>query len=286
MLRLALQKSGRLSEESIKLMRDCDLEFEQNRGSAQLKVSVRNFPMEFLFLRDDDIPGYVADGVCDLGIVGQNVLIESGADLETIETLGFSRCRVSLAVPRGSNIKSVSDLSGRRIATTYPTILNNFLNSKSLKAEIQEISGSVEVAPSIGLADAIFDIVGTGSTLLMNGLEELEVGFQSQAVLVAAKNNLDASKKKLIEKLRFRLQAVLRAKGKKYLLLNSPQYALGKILSILPGLKSPTVIPLAEKDWCSVHTVVHEDEFWEMIENLKEAGAEGILVWPVEKIIP
>ncbi|SMB99814.1 ATP phosphoribosyltransferase [Hymenobacter roseosalivarius DSM 11622] len=282
MIRLAIQKSGRLSEDSLNLIRECGISFVSS--TYKLKTEATNFPLEILFLRDDDIPGYVQDGVADLGIVGQNVLVEAGhPDLE-VEALGFSKCRLSLAVPRGVNYTSVADLQGLNIATSYPEILGRYLAGEGVQAHLHTISGSVEIAPSIGLADAICDIVSSGSTLLGNGLREVETVFRSEAVLIATQN-LSAEKQEILDQLRFRMQAVRRARRNKYIILNAPQSALEAVYALLPGIKSPTVTPLAEEGWVSVQSVVNEDDFWHITGQLKAVGAEGILVLPIEKMI-
>ncbi|TAE30132.1 MAG: ATP phosphoribosyltransferase [Candidatus Kapaibacterium sp.] len=285
-LRLAIQKSGRLTDESLELMQECGIDFSKSGG--KLKAAAYNFPLEFLFLRDDDIPEYIADGVADIGIVGENVIAEENgklsAPIEIVERLGFSRCRLSLAVARGVEYGSVQSLQGKRIATSFPNILQKFLQENGVNAEIHEISGSVEIAPSIGLADAICDIVSSGSTLLSNGLVEVETIFRSEAVLLG-RPNLSPAKQRTLDNLRFRIQSVNRAKHNKYILLNARNEAVSAILSLLPGMKSPTVLPLAESGWSSIHAVVEEDTFWDIIEKLREAGAEGILVVPIEKMI-
>lgn len=281
-LRIAVQKSGRLSESSLSLIKECGIDF--NNGTGKLKSEATNFPAELLFLRDDDIPGYVADGVADVGIVGENVMIEKAQKVELIEKLGFSKCRLSLAVPRGQSYEGLQDLQGKDIATSYPKILGKFLQENGISARIHEISGSVEIAPSIGLAEAICDIVSSGSTLMSNGLREVEVVFRSEAVMIGSPQ-MSPEKKSILHKLLFRIHSVQNAKKNKYILLNAPNDALEKITQILPGMKSPTVLPLAIEGWCSVHSVIHEDDFWEIIENLKNAGAEGILVVPIEKMI-
>lgn len=250
----------------------------------KLKSEAANFPIEFLFLRDDDIPGYVEDGVADIGIVGENVAVEKAKNVEMVKRLGFSKCRLSLAVPKNATYNSLQDLQGGNIATSYPVILGQYLKENGVNATIHEISGSVEIAPSIGLAEAICDIVSSGSTLFMNGLKEVETIFRSEAVLIKGKS-LSEEKNQALEKLLFRIDAVQRGKNNKYILLNAPEDQLEKIISILPGMRSPTVLPLAEKGWNSVHSVIKEDEFWEVIDQLKAAGAEGILVVPIEKMI-
>jgi ATP phosphoribosyltransferase len=281
-LKLAIQKSGRLSEKSLALIDECDISFPNSPGRL---ISVAyDFPMEILFLRDDDIPGYVEDGVADIGIVGENVLEESGRQVEIISKLGFGRCRLSLAIPRAATYGGITDLQGKSIATSYPKLLGNYLNKQGITADIHEISGSVEIAPGIGLADAICDIVSTGSTLLTNGLKEVEQIFNSEAVMIAYKE-LSKEKQDILNKLMFRFTAVRKAKKNKYILLNAPNDSLDKITGLLPGINSPTVQPLAKEGWSSVHSVITEQDFWERIEQLKEAGAEGILIMPIEKLI-
>lgn len=282
MLKIAIQKSGRLYEDSIKLLKECGIEF--NNGNKQLKAIAYNFPVEVYFFRDDDIPQYVYDGVADVGFVGENVLQEKGKDIELIYRLGFGRCRLSIAVPKSMTYNTVNDLQGLKIATSYSSLLQNFLAQKNVNAEIHEISGSVEIAPGIGLADAICDLVSSGSTLFTNGLKEVEVILRSEAVLCTHKN-LSDEKKKILEKLLLRINSVKTAKNNKYILLNAPNHQLQKIAAILPGMKSPTVVPLAEEGWSSVHSVVNEDVFWDVIEQLKALGAEGILIVPIEKMI-
>jgi ATP phosphoribosyltransferase len=281
-LRLAIQKSGRLSEDSLNLIKECGVNY--NKSDNKLTSKAFNFPIEFLFLRDDDIPGYVSDGVADVGIVGENVLVEKNTDAQVIELLGFSKCRLSIAVPKTFEYKSIQSLEGLNIATSYPHILSSYLKEQKVNAHIHEISGSVEIAPNIGLAEAICDLVSSGSTLISNGLKETDVVLQSQAVLIANKG-ISAAKKAILDQLIFRIKAVQRAKNKKYIMLNFPDVSKDKIISILPGVKSPTIMPLAVEGWSSLHSVVNEDDFWEVIEKLKEAGAEGILVLPIEKII-
>lgn len=281
-LRLAIQKSGRLSEDSIKLINECGIEF--SNGGGKLKSSSTNFPVEFLFLRDDDIPGYVADGVADIGIIGENVSVETQKKVTIIERLGFSKCRLSIGVPKDFTYDGPQSLTGKKIATSYPNILNDFLHEHNIKASIHEISGSVEIAPGIGLADAICDIVSSGSTLISNGLKEVETVFRSEAILIAH-DNLTEGKNKILHDLLFRINAVKKAKNTKYILLNAPNDAIDNIISLLPGVNSPTIMPLARAGWSSLHSVVKENEFWQVIETLKAAGAEGILVIPIEKII-
>jgi ATP phosphoribosyltransferase len=281
-LRIAIQKSGRLSEDSLKLLNDCGITVRSS--GAKLRSEAENFPVEVYFLRDDDIPQYVQDGVADVGIVGENVLYENCKDVEVVKPLGFGRCRLSLAVPRNMVYTSPSDLEGLKIATSYPFLLQNFLRHNRVEAEIHEISGSVEIAPGIGLADAVCDLVSSGSTLFMNGLQEVETILQSEAVLV--KNTaLNEQKEAILRKMLFRINSVQAARKNKYVLLNAPNDALDTIFSLLPGMKSPTVLPLAEEGWSSVHSVLPETEFWDKIEALREAGAQGILVVPIEKMI-
>jgi ATP phosphoribosyltransferase len=281
-LKLAIQKKGRLSEKSIELINECAILFPNSTG--KLVATCYNFPLEILFLRDDDIPDYVQDGVADIGIVGENVSVESNKNVEEILKMGFGRCRLSIAVPRSYNYTSIQDLNGKSIATSYPKILQDYLDKNSIKAEIHVISGSVEIAPSIGLADAICDIVSTGSTLLSNGLKEVEQIFQSEAIIIGNKN-LSPEKLNILDEFLFRLNAVKKAKKNKYILLNVPNENLDKVIQILPGIKSPTVLPLAKKGWSSLHSVIPEKDFWKIIQKLKDAGAEGILVMPIEQMI-
>ncbi|HEY8690986.1 MAG TPA: ATP phosphoribosyltransferase [Chitinophagaceae bacterium] len=282
MLKIAIQKSGRLYEDSIKLLKECGIEF--NNGNKQLKAVAYNFPVEVYFFRDDDIPQYVYDGVADIGFVGENVLLEKEKDVDLVYRLGFGRCRLSIAVPKSMAYNSINDLDGLKIATSYSSILQKFLSGKKVNAEIHEISGSVEIAPGIGLADAICDLVSSGSTLFTNGLKEVEVILRSEAVLCANKN-LSEENKNILEKLLLRINAVKAAKNNKYILLNAPNHQLKNIAAVLPGMKSPTVVPLAEEGWSSVQSVINENVFWEVIEKLKALGAEGILVVPIEKMI-
>ena len=282
MLKIAIQKSGRLYEESVKLLKECGIQL--NNGHKELKTVAENFPLEIFFLRDDDIPQYVYDGVADIGIVGENVLVEKAKDINLVYRLGFGKCRLSNAVPKTMSYQSISDLNGLKIATSYAGILQNFLNEKNSNAEIHEISGSVEIAPGIGLADAICDLVSSGSTLFTNGLKEVEVILKSEAVL-AANKNLSEENKAILEKLLLRINAVKTAKNNKYIMLNAPNSQLKNIFSLLPGMKSPTVVPLAEEGWSSVQSVVNENDFWEVIEKLQQYQAEGILVLPIEKMI-
>jgi ATP phosphoribosyltransferase len=282
MLKIAVQKSGRLYEDSIKLLKECGIEL--NNGNKQLKAVAFNFPIEVFFLRDDDIPQYVYDGVADIGIVGENVLLETTKDIDLVYRLGFGKCRLSVAVPKAMQYNGASDLNGLKIATTYSTILQKYLTSNNINAEIHEISGSVEIAPGIGLADAICDLVSSGSTLFTNGLKEVEVILKSEAVLTANKK-LSAENKAILDKLLLRINAVKTAKNNKYILLNAPNDQLKNIAALLPGMKSPTIVPLAEDGWSSVQSVVNENDFWEVIEKLKSFGAEGIIVLPIEKMI-
>ncbi|MFC5623376.1 ATP phosphoribosyltransferase [Algoriphagus winogradskyi] len=281
-IRIAVQKSGRLSDDSLSLIKECGIKFYN--GTGKLKSTSTNFPIEFLFLRDDDIPGYVADGVADLGIVGQNEVVEKDKNVTTMKALGFSKCRLSLAVAKGQEYNGVEFFEGKNIATSYPKILGDYLKSQNINADIHEISGSVEIAPSIGLAEGICDIVSSGSTLMMNGLKEVEEIFKSEAVLIA-NNDLPDWKKEIAEKLLFRINAVQKGKSSKYVLLNAPNESIERIISLIPGMRSPTILPLAQEGWSSVHSVLNEDQFWENIEELRAAGAEGILVVPIEKMI-
>jgi len=282
MVRIAIQKSGRLNEDSLSLLKSCGISI--NNGKDQLKAAARNFPMEVFYLRNGDIPQYMRDGVVDLAILGENLLAEKGEDLKVVEQLGFSKCRVSIAVPKNVRFKGVQDLEGKRIATSYPNTINNFLAANKIKAELHIINGSVEIAPNIGLADAICDIVSSGSTLFKNNLKEVVEIARSEAVLVQAPS-VSNEAEQTIQKLRFRIQSVLRAKQSKYILLNAPNDKIESISSILPVLKSPTVLPLAQKGWSSMHSVINAEDFWEVIDQLKEAGAEDILVCPIEKMV-
>ncbi|SDL29924.1 ATP phosphoribosyltransferase [Kriegella aquimaris] len=281
-IRIAIQKSGRLNEDSLQILKDCGISIDN--GKDQLKASSRNFPMEVFYLRNGDIPQYLRDGVVDIAIIGENVLIEKGEDISIAEKLGFSKCKVSLAVPKSFKYSSVKDFEGKRIATSYPNTVINYLKDKGVTADLHIISGSVEIAPNIGLADAICDIVSSGSTLFKNNLKEVEVMLTSEAVL-AVSPKISEERKELLAKLQFRIQSVLRARGSKYVLLNAPNDKLDTIISLLPGMRSPTVLPLAQKGWSSVHTVINKDKFWEVISELKQAGAEGILVCPIEKMV-
>lgn len=281
-IRIAVQKSGRLHEESISLLKSCGIEL--NNGVNKLKTEALNFPLEILLLRDDDIPEYVLDGVADIGIVGENVLLESAQDLPVKARLGFAKCRLSVALPKTDCYDGIQSLEGKRIATSYPNLLSGFLKAKGIRSEIHEISGSVEIAPGIGLADAICDLVSSGSTLFTNGLQEVETVLRSEAVLVS-NPGLSESQSEILDRLLFRIAAVRKAKRNKYILLNAPNERLDAICKILPGMKSPTVLPLAAEGWSSVHSVVAEDDFWNIIEALRSEGAEGILVVPIEKMI-
>lgn len=281
-LRLAIQRKGRLSEDSLRLIKESGIKFNSDTG--KLKSKARNFPIEFLFLRDDDIPDYVADGVADIGIVGENVALEKGKNIDIIKKLGFSKCRLSLAVPKEIDYKGLEYFQNASIATSYPKLLQDFLDGNNLTADIHEISGSVEIAPSIGLATAVCDIVSSGSTLLSNGLKEVETILFSEAVIIG-NQSMNVEKKSILNKLLFRIESVQKGKNNKYILLNAPNEKLKAITKLLPGMRSPTIVPLAEKDWSSIHSVINEDEFWEVIEKLRDAGAEGILVVPIEKMI-
>ncbi|MGA0965741.1 MAG: ATP phosphoribosyltransferase [Flavobacteriaceae bacterium] len=282
MIRLAIQKSGRLNEDSLNLLKDCGISIEN--GKDQLKASSRNFPMEVFFLRNGDIPQYLRDGVVDVAILGENLLVEKGTDLKIIEPLGFSKCRVSIAVPKGFKYNSLADLQGKKIATSYPNTVNAFLQENNIKADLHIINGSVEIAPNIGLADAICDIVSSGSTLFKNNLKEVVRITKSQAVLVQSPK-INKESQTILETFQFRIKAVLRAKKSKYILLNCPNDSIESISAILPVLKSPTVLPLANPGWSSLHSVINEGDFWEVIEQLKAAGAEDILVCPIEKMV-
>lgn len=281
-LRIAIQKSGRLNEDSIKMLKDCGISIDN--GKDQLKASASNFPMEVFYLRNGDIPQYLKDGVVDIAIIGENVLEEKGRNIVVAEKLGFSKCRVSLAVPKSSAYSRINDLEGKRIATSYPNTLGTYLLEKGVQAELHIINGSVEIAPNIGLADAVCDIVSSGSTLFKNNLKEVEVMLRSEAVL-AVSPLIAEKQKKILDDLRFRIKSVLVARQSKYILMNVPNDKLQDIIKILPGMRSPTVLPLAEEGWSSVHTVINKDKFWEVINELKQAGAEGILVCPIEKMV-
>ena len=282
MLRIAVQAKGRLFEETMALLEESDIKLSTTKRT--LLVQSSNFPVEVLFLRDDDIPQSVATGVADLGIVGENEFVERQEDAEIIKRLGFSKCRLSLAMPKDIEYPGLSWFNGKKIATSYPGILDAFMKSNGVKAEVHVITGSVEVAPGIGLADAIFDIVSSGSTLVSNRLKEVEVVMRSEALLIGNKN-MSKEKKEILDELLFRMDAVKTAEDKKYVLMNAPKDKLEDIIAVLPGMKSPTVMPLAQDGWCSVHTVLDEKRFWEIIGKLKALGAEGILVLPIEKMI-
>jgi len=282
MIKIAIQKSGRLNQYSLNLLKDCGILIENEKD--QLKVVSRNFPVEVFFLRNSDIPQYLKDGVIDLAIIGENLLFEKGNDIEVVENLGFSKCRVSIAVPKNSSISNLKQLNGKKIATSYPNTLNSFLKKNNIKCETHIINGSVEIAPNIGLADAICDIVSSGSTLFKNNLKELKTLLNSEAVL-AISPKVKSNKLEIIEKIRFRIKSVLSAKNSKYILMNAPNNKIKKIGSILPVLKSPTIMPLAKSGWSSVHSVIEDDSFWDVIDKLKDAGAEGIIVCPIEKMV-
>ena len=282
MITIAIQKSGRLNEESLRMLKKCGISIDN--GKDQLKAPARNFPMEVLYLRNGDIPQYLRDGVVDLAIIGENLIYEKGKDLIVLEKLGFSRCRVSIAVPKESNFNNVRELDGKRIATSYPNTVIEFFSKNAINADLHIINGSVEIAPSIGLADAICDIVSSGSTLFKNNLKEVAKILESEAVLVQSPN-LSSEKQKIVEKLLFRIGTVIRAKKSKYILLNAPNDKIELISNILPVLKSPTVLPLAKEGWSSLHSVIDETSFWKVIDELKSAGAEDILVCPIEKMV-
>jgi len=281
-LRIAIQKSGRLSEKSLMLLKEAGISL--NNGSRKLRSEAWTFPLEVIYLRDDDIPQYVEDGVAHIGIVGENEYVEKGCEVDLIERLGYSRCRLSIAVPKSDCYENLDELNGKRIATSYPVILEKYLQEHGVKADIHVLSGSVELAPSIGMADAIFDIVSSGSTLISNGLKEVEVLMKSEAVVIANRN-LDADIQAILDDLIFRIRSVMAASNNKYILLNAPNENLQKIIDTIPGMKSPTVMPLAEEGWSSVHSVLSEKEFWGHIDRLRELGAQGILVIPIEKMI-
>lgn len=281
-LKIAIQKSGRLFDDSIKLLNECGIEL--SNGANKLRSEAFNFPLEVFFLRDDDIPQYVEDGVADVGIVGENVIYEVNKNVKVVDKMGFGKCRLSIAIPKNDNYKTVKRLNGKKIATSYPNILGAYLKSQKVKANIEMVSGSVEIAPSVGLADAICDLVSSGSTLFANGLKEAEVIFRSEAALIA-NPKLNKEKSLILKKLLMRIQSVKKSRHNKYVLLNAPNNKLDVICKILPGMKSPTILPLADKGWSSVHSVIDEEKFWEVIEKLKENGAQGILVVPIEKMI-
>ena len=281
-LKIAIQKNGRLSEKSLNLLLECGIKI--SNGDRKLRAEAKNFPVEVLFLRDDDIPQYVEQGVADIGILGENEVWEKDKDVLVIEKLGFANCKLSLAIPKDENYTSLEYFQNKRVATSYPKILQKYFDQKGIKVLIEEIGGSVEIATGIGLADAIFDIVSTGSTLLMNGLKEVEVVTKSEAVLIS-NLSLNPEMQAILDKLLFRIKSVKNASENKYILLNAPTASVEDICKILPGMKSPTILPLAEEGWCSLHSVVKEDEFWDVIDQLKTFGAQGILVVPVEKMV-
>jgi ATP phosphoribosyltransferase len=281
-LKIALQKSGRLSEDSMNLLKKCGIRF--TNGLGKLRSDAENFPLEIFFLRDDDIPEYVADGVADVGVVGENVLAETGKTVRAIEKLNFGKCRLSLAVPKNFDYRSIADFEGKRVATSYPNVLSRFFADNGVRIEIHTISGSVEIAPSIGLADAVCDLVSSGSTLFTNGLREVATVMRSEAVLIS-RAALASELQPILDKLLFRIRAVKAARQNKYILLNAPNEKLTEIIGLIPGMKSPTVMPLAESGWSSVHSVINENDFWEIVEALKRAGAEGILVLPIDQMI-
>lgn len=282
MLRIAVQSKGRLFDDTMNLLAEADIKVSSGRRT--LLVQSQNFPLEVLYLRDDDIPQSVASGVADIGVVGENEFVERGEDAEIISRLGFSKCRLSLAIPKDINYQGLAWFNGKKIATSYPNILQHFMEQHNINAEIHVITGSVEISPGIGLADGIFDIVSSGSTLISNNLSEVEVVMQSEALLIGNKN-MSQEKREILEQMLFRFKAVKDAEDKKYVRMNAPKARLQEIISVLPGLKSPTIIPLADDDWCSVHTVLDQKRFWEIIGKLKEMGAQGILVTPIEKMI-
>ncbi|WP_336129059.1 ATP phosphoribosyltransferase [Mesoflavibacter sp. CH_XMU1422-2] len=281
-LKIAIQKSGRLNEDSMKILKDVGISIDN--GKDQLKASAKNFPLEVFYLRNGDIPQYLKDGVVDVAIIGENVLVEKGQDITIAEKLGFSSCKVSVAIPKGKSYNSIKDLEGKRIATSYPNTVNQFLKDNNVSANLHIINGSVEIAPNIGLADAIVDIVSSGSTLFKNNLKEVEVILKSEAVL-AVSPQISTENQAILNKLQFRLQSVLKARNSRYVLLNAPNNKVDDIINILPGMKSPTVLPLAEEGWSSIHSVINKNDFWEIIDELKDNGAEGILVCPIENMV-
>ena len=281
-IRIAVQKSGRLNEDSLKILKDAGVSIDN--GKDQLKATARNFPLEVFYLRNGDIPQYLRDGVVDIAVIGENVLIEKGKDIDIVQRLNFSKCRVSLAVPKSMEYNSVKDFEGKRIATSYPNTVKDYFAQKRVNADLHIINGSVEIAPNIGLADGICDIVSSGSTLFKNNLKEVEIILKSEAVL-AVSPKISSERSIILEKLIFRIKSVLEARHNKYVLLNAPNDKLDAILDLLPGMRSPTVLPLAEEGWSSVHTVIQQDTFWEVIDELKVNGAEGILVCPIEKMV-
>ena len=282
MLRIAVQSKGRLYEDTMNLLSEADIKVSASKRT--LLVSANNFPLEVLYLRDDDIPQSVASGVADIGVVGENELVERGEDVDIVSRLGFSRCRLSLAIPKEINYQGLEWFNGKKIATSYPNILRNFMQEHGIQTDIHVITGSVEISPGIGLADAIFDIVSSGSTLVSNNLREVEIVMKSEALLIGNKA-MSAEKRELLDQILFRFKAVKDAEDKKYVRMNAPKARLDEIINVLPGLKSPTIIPLADDEWCSVHTVLDQKQFWEIIGKLKELGAQGILVTPIEKMI-
>ncbi len=281
-IKIAIQKSGRLNEDSLKILKDCGISVDN--GKDQLKALARNFPLEVFYLRNSDIPQYLIDGVVDIAIIGENVLIEKGKEIEIAERLGFSKCRVSIAVPKTTDYRGIEDLKGKKIASSYPNTVREYLSGKGVEADLHIINGSVEIAPNIGLADAICDIVSSGSTLFKNNLKEVEVMLKSEAVL-AVSPKIHKQQQEKLEELRFRIRSVLAARKSKYVLMNAPNEHIDAIIKILPGMRSPTVLPLAEAGWSSIHTVINKDKFWEVIDELKRAGAEGILVCPIENMV-
>ena len=281
-IKIAIQKSGRLSEKSLELLEACGIKI--SNGSRKLKTEARNFPMEILFLRDDDIPHYVEKGVADIGILGENEVWEKDRDVKVVEKLGFGNCRLSLAIPKDEKYTGINYFDGKRVATSYPKILSKYFEEKGLDVEIEQLGGSVEITTGIGLADGIFDIVSTGSTLLMNGLKEAEAILKSEAVLISNKN-LNKEKAELLDQLLFRISSYKNGQGKKYVLLNVPNEVIPDIIKLLPGMRSPSILPLADSGWSSVHSVINDEDFWDIIDELKKLGAEGILVIPIEKMI-
>ena len=281
-LKLAIQKNGRLSEKSLKLLEECGIKI--SNGTRKLKAVSSNFPLEILFLRDDDIPQYVEQGVADIGIIGLNEVLEQRKNIELVQKLGFAQCRLSLAIPKEETYSGIQYFENKKVATSYPEILSSYFQEKNIDVQIEKIGGSVEIAPGIGLSDGIFDIISTGSTLLTNGLKEVETVLESEAILISSENLSDENLE-LLNKLLFRINAVKEASESKYILLNAPNQNLEKIINLLPGMKSPTVLPLAESGWSSIHSVIKEDKFWDVIENLKKEGAQGILVLEIEKMI-
>ncbi len=281
-LKIAVQKSGRLHDDSMKILKEIGISVDN--GKDQLKASARNFPLEVFYLRNGDIPQYLKDGVVDAAIIGENVLIEKGNGITVVEKLGFSKCKVSIAIPKSASYNSINDLQGKRIATSYPNTVNQFLSNSNVEAQLHIINGSVEIAPNIGLADAIVDIVSSGSTLFKNGLKEVDILLKSEAVL-AVSPKISETNKATLDKLQFRLQSVLKGRQSKYVLLNAPNEKLDSIISILPGMNSPTILPLAKEGWSSLHSVINKNDFWEVIDELKVNGAEGILVCPIENMV-